>query len=123
MPKDRNRWVPGIYTYEVDHAEDKIGKGSGDYYITLRLRRIDNRTDLVFDTLSYSPKVRKILNAKLYAMGQQYAAHIGPEYFIGRKVDAAVTIEPDHKGVDHMVVDIKAKGSHGGYFPIKSWVT
>lgn len=118
MPKDRNRWVPGIYTYEVDHAEDKIGRGSGEYYIVLRLRCVANRSDTIFDTLSYSPKARKLLNAKLGALGQKDAVHIGPEYFVGRKVDAAVTIKPDHKGVDHMVVDIKAKGSHGGYFPI-----
>ena len=118
MPKDRSIWTQGIYTYEVEHAEDKIGRGSGYYYIVLRLRCVDNRSSTIFDTLAYSPKAKKLLNAKLYALGQKDAAHIGPEYFIGRKVDAAVTIEPDHKGVDHMVVDIKAKGSHGGYFPI-----
>ena len=118
MPKNRSRWTPGIYTYEVDHAEDKIGRGSCEYYIVLRLRCVDNRSNTIFDTLSYSPKSRKILNAKLYALGQKDAMHIGPEYFVGRKVDAAVIIEHDHKGVDHLIVDSRAKGSYGGYFPI-----
>ena len=123
MPKvdwnqdDRSTAKPGIYEFEVEHAETRTGKDSGHEYISLRLRCVDDRSISVFDTLSFSPKAKNILQAKLSGLGMHEIESVEPEDFIGRRVVAAVAIEPDHQGQDRLVVDIRAKGSKAGYFP------
>ena len=123
MPKvnwgqeDRNTPKPGTYTFEIEHAELRTGKDSGYEYISLRLRCVDDGSLSLFDTLSFSPKAKNILQAKLSGLGMHEIESIEPEDFIGRRVVAAVAIEPDHQGQDRLVVDIRAKGSKAGYFP------
>ena len=123
MPKvdwnqdERSTSKPGTYTFEVEHAETRTGKDSGHEYISLRLRCIDDRSISVFDTLSFSPKAKNILQAKLSGLGMHEIESVEPEDFIGRRVVAAVAIEPDYQGQDRLVVDIRAKGSKAGYFP------
>ena len=123
MPKvdwnqeDRSTAKPGTYEFEVEHAETRTGKDSGYEYISLRLRCVDDRAISVFDTLSFSPKAKNILQAKLSGLGMHEIESVEPEDFIGRRVVAAVTVEPDHQGQDRLVVDIRAKGSKAGYFP------
>ena len=115
--EDRNTAKPGIYTFEVVHAEIRTGKDSGHEYISLRLRSVGDRSISVFDTLSFSPRAKNILQAKLSGLGMHEIESVEPEDFIGRRVVAAVAIEPDHQGQDRLVVDIRAKGSKAGYFP------
>ena len=123
MPKvnwdqdERSTAKPGTYTFEIEAAELKTGKDSGYEYISLRLHCIDDRWISVFDTLSFSPKAKNILQAKLSGLGMHEIESVEPEDFIGRRVVAAVAIEPDHQGQDRLVVDIRAKGSKAGYFP------
>ena len=115
--EDRNTPKPGTYTFEIEHAELRTGKDSGYEYISLRLRCVDDGSLSLFDTLSFSPKAKNILQAKLSGLGMHEIESIEPEDFIGRRVVAAVAIEPDHQGQDRLVVDIRAKGSKAGYFP------
>ena len=115
--EDRSTSKPGTYTFEIEHAETKTGKDSGYEYISLRLRCVDDRSISVFDTLSFSPKAKNILQAKLSGLGMHEIESVEPDDFIGRRVVAAVAIEPDHQGQDRLVVDIRAKGSKAGYFP------
>ena len=123
MPKvdwnqdDRSTAKPGTYTFEIEHAEIRTGKDSGYEYISLRLRSVDDRSMSVFDTLSFSPKAKNILQAKLSGLGMHEIESVEPEDFLGRRVVAAVAIEPDYQGQDRLVVDIRAKGSKAGYFP------
>ena len=123
MPKvnwdqdERSTAKPGTYEFESEHAETRTGKESGHEYISLRLRCVDDRSISVFDTLSFSPKAKNILQAKLSGLGMHEIESVEPEDFIGRRVVAAVAVEPDHQGQDRLVVDIRAKGSKAGYFP------
>ena len=117
--EDRNTAKPGTYEFEIEHAETRTGKNSGHEYISLRLRCIDNRSMSLFDTLSFSPNAKNILQAKLSGLGMHEIESVEPEDFIGRRVVAAVTLEEDHQGQDRLVVDIRAKGSKAGYFPNK----
>ena len=123
MPKidwsqeDRSTAKPGTYTFEVEDAQLRTGKNSGYEYISLRMRCVDDRSISVFDTLSFSPKAKNILQAKLSGLGMHEIETVEPEDFIGRRVVAAVAIEPDHQGQDRLVVDIRARGSKAGYFP------
>ena len=123
MPKvnwdqdERSTAKPGTYEFEVEHAETRTGKDSGHEYISLRLRCVDDRSISVFDTLSFSPKAKNILQAKLSGLGMHEIESVEPEDFIGRRVVAAVAIDPDHQGQDRLVVDIRARGSKAGYFP------
>ena len=123
MPKvdwsqeERSTAKPGTYEFEVEHAETRTGKDSGYEYISLRLRCVDDRSISVFDTLSFSPKAKNIMQAKLSGLGMHEIESVEPEDFIGRRVVAAVAIEPDHQGQDRLVVDIRARGSKAGYFP------
>ena len=114
---ERSTAKPGTYTFEVEDAQLRTGKESGYEYISLRLRCVDDRSISVFDTLSFSPKAKNILQAKLSGLGMREIESVEPEDFIGRRIVAAVTIEPDHQGQDRLVVDIKARGSKAGYFP------
>ena len=114
---ERSTAKPGTYLFEVEYAELRTGKDSGHEYISLRLRCIDNRSISVFDTLSFSPKAKNILQAKLSGLGMHEIETVEPEDFIGRRVVAAVAIEPDHQGQDRLVIDIRARGSKAGYFP------
>ena len=114
---ERSTAKPGTYTFEIEQAETKVGKDSGQEYISLRLRCVDDRSISVFDTLSFSPKAKNILQAKLSGLGMHEIESVEPEDFIGRRVVAAVAIEPDHQGQDRLVVDIRARGSKAGYFP------
>ena len=104
MPKvdwsqeERSTAKPGTYEFEVEHAETRTGKDSGYEYISLRLRCVDDRSISVFDTLSFSPKAKNILQAKLSGLGMHEIESVEPEDFIGRRVVAAVAIEPDHQG-------------------------
>ena len=118
-PENRSVGEPGIYEFEIDYAELRTGKKSGHEYISLRLRCIDNRSMSLFDTLSFSPNAKNILQAKLSGLGMHEIESVEPEDFIGRRVVAAVTLEEDHQGQDRLVVDIRAKGSKAGYFPNK----
>ena len=114
---ERSTAKPGTYTFEVEDAQLRTGKDSGYEYISLRMRCVDDRSISVFDTLSFSPKAKNILQAKLSGLGMHEIESVEPEDFIGRRVVAAVAIEPDHQGQDRLVVDIRAKGSKAGYFP------
>ena len=114
---ERSTAKPGIYEFEVEDAQLRTGKESGYEYISLRMRCVDDRSISVFDTLSFSPKAKNILQAKLSGLGMHEIETVEPEDFIGRRVVAAVAIEPDHQGQDRLVVDIRAKGSKAGYFP------
>ena len=116
---DRSAGEPGTYEFEIEHAELRTGKNSGHEYISLRLRCIDNRSMSLFDTLSFSPNAKNILQAKLSGLGMHEIESVEPEDFIGRRVVAAVTMEEDNQGQDRLVVDIRAKGSKAGYFPNK----
>ena len=115
--EDRITAKPGTYLFEIEYAELRTGKDSGHDYISLRLRCVDNRSISLFDTLSFSPKAKNILQAKLSGLGMHEIESVEPEDLIGRRVVAAVAIEPDHQGQDRLVVDIRAKGSKAGYFP------
>ena len=115
--EDRSTAKPGTYTFEIEHAEIRTGKDSGYEYISLRLRCVDDRSISVFDTLSFSPKAKNILQAKLSGLGMKDVKDVNPDDFVGRRVTAAVTTEEDHQGQDRLVVDIRAKGSKAGYFP------
>ena len=116
-PENRSVGKPGLYHFEVEHAELRMGKASGYEYISLRLRCVDNRSVSVFDTLSFSPNAKNILQAKLSGLGMKDVEDVSPDDFVGRRVDAAVCIEEDQKGEERLVVDIRAKGSHAGYYP------
>ena len=116
-PEDRITAKPGTYLFEIEYAELRTGKDSGYDYISLRLRCVDNRSISLFDTLSFSPKAKNILQAKLSGLGMKDVEDVNPDDFVGRRVTAAVTTEEDHQGQDRLVVDIRAKGSKAGYFP------
>ena len=123
MPKvnwdqdERSTAKPGTYEFEIEHAELRTGKNSGHPFISIRLRCVDDRSISVFDVLSFSPNAKNILQAKLSGIGMHEIETVEPEDFIGRRVVAAVAIEPDHQGQDRLVVDIRARGSKAGYFP------
>ena len=57
------------------------------------------------------------MQAKLSGLGMKDVENVEPDDFVGRRVQAAVTMEEDHQGQERLVVDIRAKGSHAGYFP------
>ena len=115
-PDERITAKPGTYLFEVEYAELRTGKDSGYDYISLRLRCVDNRSISLFDTLSFSPKAKNIMQAKLSGLGMKDVEDVSPDDFVGRRVTAAVTIEQDHQGQDRLVVDIRAKGTHAGYY-------
>ena len=107
---------PGIYEFEVESAETKTGQNSGIPYISVRMRAVDDASVVVFDTLSFSPNAKNILQAKLSAIGLEGIEEIEPEDFIGRRIVAATKLEPDMKGVQRLVIDIGYKGTKAGYF-------
>ena len=109
--------APGIYNFEIEAADLKTSEKSGYEYINLRLRCVDDGSITIFDTLSFSPKAKNILQAKLSGLGMHEIETVEPEDFIGRRVVAAVAVEPDYQGQDRLVVDIRARGSKAGYFP------
>ena len=45
---ERSTAKPGTYTFEIEHAETKVGKDSGHEYISLRLRCVDDGSISVF---------------------------------------------------------------------------
>ena len=108
--------APGIYNFEIEAADLKTSEKSGYEYINLRLRCVDDGSITIFDTLSFSPKAKGILQAKLSALGMQDAENIEPEMFLGRRVKVATKLEKDNKGDMRLIADIKAKGTHAGYF-------
>ena len=118
-PENRSVGEPGIYEFEIDYAELRTGKKSGHEYISILLCCLDNRSMTVFDTLSFSPNAKNILQAKLSGLGLHEIENVEPQDFMGRRVVAAVTMEEDNQGQDRLVVDIRAKGSKAGYFPNK----
>ena len=92
-PEDRITAKPGTYLFEIEYAELRTGKDSGYDYISLRLRCVDNRSISLFDTLSFSPKAKNILQAKLSGLGMKDVEDVNPDDFVGRRVTAAVTTE------------------------------
>ena len=115
-PEARNVGEPGIYNFEIEAADIKMGEKSGYEYISLRMRCVDDRSISIFDTLSFSPKAKGILQAKLSALGMKDVETIEPEMFPGRRIKVATKLEEDHKGDMRLIADIKAKGSKAGYF-------
>ena len=115
--EERSTAKPGTYTFEIEHAELRTGKDSGYEFISLRLRCVDDRSISVFDTLSFSPKARNIIQAKLSGLGMKDVKEVSPDDFVGRRVVAAVRMEEGPQGNDRLVVDIRAPGSKAGYFP------
>ena len=115
-PEARNVGEPGIYNFEIETADMKTSEKSGFEYINLRMRCIDDRSISIFDTLSFSPKAKGILQAKLSALGLKDAENIEPEMFPGRRIKVATKLEEDYKGEMRLIADIKAPGSKAGYF-------
>jgi hypothetical protein len=117
-PEQQNLAADGIYTFEIEAAEMKTSKVSGLEYMLLRMRCVDDRSVSVFDNLSFSPKAKGILQAKLRALDMDGIESVEPDMFPGRRVKAAIKRDRGTDNVERMVVDISAKDSKAGYFPV-----
>jgi hypothetical protein len=107
----------GIYLFEIESAETRTGKVSGQEYISLRMRCVDDKKISVFDNLSSSLGARGIVQAKLKALGMDKVEEIEPGMFIGRRVRAGVKHEAGNDDVVRLVIDIKSPNSLAGYYP------
>lgn len=105
---------PGIYDFEVACADLRYGRDSGVEYFALVLKTSDGMT--VIDNISFNEKAHNIKLAKLSALGLKGVEIVECEDLIGRRIRAAVKLQPDNRGEMRGVIDISAKGSKAGYF-------